>query len=329
MSRGTLSLADRKLRRLGIGASEIAAAVGEDPFRSPLDLWLEKTGRQDPPASGVKRSQTARTPQMEWGQRLEGLLAEAFAARHGVLLTPSRTLVHPELPWAFATPDRLVGGRRACLEVQNVGFRTMHLWRDEADQWHAPRHVQLRGQWQCLVGGFDSFHVAALIGGRDDYDEAFDFDPALGRDLVERASRFWHENVLADRAPDATASDRDRELLTRLHPVDDGRMIDASPELEDEISAFLDAQRDERAAENRKAKAQNRLRQLIGDAAGAVGAFGEVRWRPLSGRTAWAKVAAEAGVPAALVEKHTGPAGRRLDVRRIGTAEHQDLAEAG
>ncbi len=118
---------------------------------------------------------------------------------------------------------------------------------------------------------------------------------------------------------------RDPESMDR----DDGRMIDASPELEDEISAFLDAQRDERAAENRKAKAQNRLRRLIGDAAGAVGAFGEVRWRPLSGRTAWAKVAAEAGVPAALVEKHTGPAGRRLDVRRIGTAEHQDLAEAG
>lgn len=33
------------VRRTGIGSSDAAAAVGLNPYMSPLELWLDKTGR--------------------------------------------------------------------------------------------------------------------------------------------------------------------------------------------------------------------------------------------------------------------------------------------
>ena len=35
------------VRRQGIGSSDAAAAVGLNPYQSPLELWLNKTGRQE------------------------------------------------------------------------------------------------------------------------------------------------------------------------------------------------------------------------------------------------------------------------------------------
>ena len=33
------------VRQSGIGGSDAAAAIGLNPYKSPLSLWMEKTGR--------------------------------------------------------------------------------------------------------------------------------------------------------------------------------------------------------------------------------------------------------------------------------------------
>ena len=35
-----------EVRKRGIGSSDAAAAVGLNPYKSQLELWLEKTGRE-------------------------------------------------------------------------------------------------------------------------------------------------------------------------------------------------------------------------------------------------------------------------------------------
>jgi predicted phage-related endonuclease len=34
-------------RKYGIGSSDAAAAVGLNPYQSPLELWMQKTGREE------------------------------------------------------------------------------------------------------------------------------------------------------------------------------------------------------------------------------------------------------------------------------------------
>lgn len=56
-----------EVRKGGIGSSDAAAAVGMNPYKSPLELWLEKTGR----ATGNEAGIDTDSP-MYWGTLLEG-----------------------------------------------------------------------------------------------------------------------------------------------------------------------------------------------------------------------------------------------------------------
>lgn len=62
-------------RRKGIGGSDVAAVLGLNPYRTPIDLWKDKTGRAE------------ETPQSEsayWGSTLEEIVAKEFSARTGM-----------------------------------------------------------------------------------------------------------------------------------------------------------------------------------------------------------------------------------------------------
>ena len=38
----------RKFRALGVGGSDMSTILGLNPYSTPYELWLEKTGRQQP-----------------------------------------------------------------------------------------------------------------------------------------------------------------------------------------------------------------------------------------------------------------------------------------
>ncbi|MGH3923507.1 MAG: YqaJ viral recombinase family protein, partial [Pseudonocardiaceae bacterium] len=60
-------------REDGLGGSEIAAVMGLSPWESRFSLWHRKAGRLDP----VQES-----PEMEWGKRLEDVIAIKFGECH-------------------------------------------------------------------------------------------------------------------------------------------------------------------------------------------------------------------------------------------------------
>lgn len=75
-------LAWLEIRRSGLGSSDAAAAVGLNPYKSQLELWMEKTGRTVSPAStDAPQGQDALDSPLYWGTVLEPLVAEQYA-RH-------------------------------------------------------------------------------------------------------------------------------------------------------------------------------------------------------------------------------------------------------
>ena len=62
-------------RKRGIGGSDAPAVLGVSPWRTPLDVYLDKTDQSDPVET---------TEAMEWGSRLEDQIAAAAAERLGV-----------------------------------------------------------------------------------------------------------------------------------------------------------------------------------------------------------------------------------------------------
>ena len=63
-------------RKKGIGGSDVAAILGFSPYKSPYQLWLDKTGRSE-----RKESQNESA---HFGNLLEDVVAKEFSRRSGM-----------------------------------------------------------------------------------------------------------------------------------------------------------------------------------------------------------------------------------------------------
>ena len=265
------------IRKHGLGSSEIAAVCGVNPFRKPIDVFLEKTGRAEP---------FEETPQTKLGQRLERQIAEIYAEERGCDLTPGATVIGRE-PWMIATPDFLVGpvAERRVLECKNVGYRVAHHW----PEGEMPEYVRIQNLWQQEVVGVHAGDVAALIGGRDFRIVDSPYDKDIVESLVEIGGAFWHDHVLKDIAPAVDGSDSWAAYIKARWPSDMTPPIEAGPDADEFARRLGIARAEMKWAEEERAEVENELKVLIGEAAGMRSELGwSISWRhSKSGGTDW------------------------------------------
>ena len=90
-------------RKKGIGGSDVAAILGFSPYKSPYQLWLDKTGRSE-----RKESQNESA---HFGNLLEDVVAKEFSRRSGMKVqrvTQQLTLENIGESWAIGNIDRAV-----------------------------------------------------------------------------------------------------------------------------------------------------------------------------------------------------------------------------
>ena len=97
-------------RKRGIGGSDAAAAIGLNPYKSQLELWMEKTGRdKELPKPDPNDDSTP----IFWGTVLEPIVAVQYAKKTGNKVRRiNAVLQHPDpnLHWMMANLDREVMG---------------------------------------------------------------------------------------------------------------------------------------------------------------------------------------------------------------------------
>ncbi len=216
-------------RKAGLGASESAAVLGVDPWRTPLDVYLEKV---NPEVRDENVSEAA-----EWGSAIEAVVARKVGTRHpklGRMIPTPGLCAHPQHPWMLATPDRLLvdrqSGREAVLEIKTTDGRNKPLWDDGP-----PERVQVQVQQQLAVLGLEVGYVAVLFGGRempDPYEIKRD-DEVIDQ-LITLGASFWRDHVLAQIPPEPRIGD-DGNLLA-MFPGDE--LLDAYV-ADDSLAALL------------------------------------------------------------------------------------------
>ena len=113
----------REERKAWLGSSDMAAIMGLDPWRTPADVWAEKTGRLE---------QQEETSVMRRGNLLEGAILNFAEQELGKLTRNVRSTV-PELHLAANTDAVADYGdpqNRLPVEAKSVG-----LWGDAGDDW--------------------------------------------------------------------------------------------------------------------------------------------------------------------------------------------------
>jgi len=263
------------VRRRGIGSSDAGAAVGLHPYKSPLALWLEKTGRD----GGLPQTDpNDETSPMYWGTLLESIVASHYTRRTGCKVRRvNAVLQHPTEPWMLANIDREVVGSPdvQILECKTAGMHGARLWKDGV-----PEYVQLQVMHQLAVTGKHAADVAVLICGQELQVHRIERDEAMIHRLMALERQFW-SYVERDQAPPADGSDSAEAALRALYPQDSGQTVDLSQDTA-MSAAFSDllAIRQVLAANTQfEAQLKQRIQQRMGESSKAVFETGSVSWR--------------------------------------------------
>ncbi|SFN45295.1 putative phage-type endonuclease [Formivibrio citricus] len=256
------------VRRGGIGSSDAAAAIGLSPYKSALELWLEKTGRKS--ADDFSQSEA-----VFWGTTLEAIIANVYANRTGnKVRRVNAVLQHPDHPFMLANLDRAVGAD-GVLEVKTAGGHSAKFWEDGV-----PEHYQCQVIHQLAVTGKAWADVAVLIGGQDFRIYRIERDESQIADLIERETLFWGM-LESDVQPAVDGSESSGSALAFLYPRDSGIELDCSEsaELNALFTRLLQVRADLGELERSESLLRQQLQSAMGEATAARFVGGRISWK--------------------------------------------------
>lgn len=260
-----------EFRRSGIGGSDVAPAMGISPYRTALDVWLDKTGRSKPDDLSDNEA-------VYWGTVNEKNVAQRFQRDHPdkKVYNVYATLVRRTETWMHANLDRMVvepDGTASVLEIKTASAYKADDWKDGV-----PLYYQTQVDWYLAVTGWKRAYVAVLIGGNDYHEYTIERDDEDVSAVVDDMHTFWHDFVSADVMPQVVGADMDS--IHDMHPQgsDDLATPDDISGADALIVSYRDAAAREKQAKADKANAQAKLCAIIGDSKGIVTDVAKVTW---------------------------------------------------
>src|SRR3990167_7930563 len=198
-----------------LGASDIGAVAGMNPYRHPIDVWGDKVGL----------GEHVECEAMAIGSALERPVLRLWAEREGMRLRFPGTLSPSgyrfrDAPWSSATPDAIVikGRTRRVAEVKCVGYRAAQRWGEETMGAEGiPPEVFCQVQWQLMVTNLANAIVLALLGTElRVYPITRDEGAII--DLLKIGKDFWERFVIPKVMPPPGGSDNARAIIERRFP---------------------------------------------------------------------------------------------------------------
>lgn len=266
----TLTAQQLASRNDGIGGSDAAAAVGLSPYKTPYELWLEKTGQRQP-------EDLSDNDRIHFGNLLEDVVAGEFSRRKRLRVFRQRaTLVHPKHPILRANIDRRVVGARAGLECKTADLRLAARWGEE-DSDDIPLEYWAQAVHYLAVTGYEAWHVAVLIGGNTFRMYVVPRDEEAIAALVEKELAFW-ECVRTGTPPDPITLD-DTTLRWPSHI--EGRRLLAPANIAADIATLKDVKAQIKTLEAEEDKLALRIKAYMEDAEALVDSEGKTlcTWR--------------------------------------------------
>ena len=197
-----------------IGGSDIGAILGLSRFRSPLEVWMEKTGKE------VKRLDSL---PLRFGSFAEAFVASEYARATGFRLIHDESIyIHPEHAFMSAHMDRFVleGGAANSTPspTRILECKTAHPFSSgdwgEAGSDEVPMSYLCQCIWYMAITSINQVDLAVLFGNSDFRIYTMNRDLGLENAILEKASLFWNDYVLKDLPPPAH-SEQDCQTLFR------------------------------------------------------------------------------------------------------------------
>lgn len=300
-----------ELRRSGIGGTDAAAILGEDEYKSPLDVWLEKLK----PETVKDESGIAARVGAHMEDFVAGLYVEQRPGRH-IHRVPM--LRHPSEAWMLGNVDRFVSTSErppvlapvagvalhtvvdpmgcAVLECKRPTLRSSHMYSEDI---YPTRHL-VQTLWYMAVTGCRVAELAVFIGDETLYIHRIEWDDELVSFITDQCRAFWTRYCVGGAQPPVEPGQATKEALARLWPKSVGHMIAAPDAAAEWVAKYRAAIAAEKTAVELKERAQQALCGMIGEADGMFHKDFRVTWRTR---------------PPVVIEEYTRPEYRHFDCR--------------
>ena len=210
-----------------IGGSDIGAILGQSKFRTPLEVWMEKTGKETKQSDSLP---------LRFGSFAEEFVASEYARATGFALLHDESIyIHPTYPFMSAHIDRFVLGDAIGNEMGNTASRLLECktanpfsrgdWGEPGTD-QVPMSYLCQCIWYMAITGIEQCDLAVLFGNSDFRIYEIVRDLELEVLVIEKAQHFWHEYVLKDVPPPAQTETDYQVLFKKSDP---SKTVEANP----------------------------------------------------------------------------------------------------
>ena len=197
-----------------IGGSDIGAILGLSRFRSPLEVWMEKTGKENKKIDSLP---------LRFGSFAEEFVANEYARSTGFELIHDESIfVHPKHSFMSAHIDRFVleaadSAPSRILECKTANPFSSSEW-GEVGSDEVPMSYLCQCIWYMTITGMKYCDLAVLFGNSDFRIYEIARDKALEEMVIGKATAFWHDYVLKDMPPPASSIADCQTLFSKGNP---------------------------------------------------------------------------------------------------------------
>jgi putative phage-type endonuclease len=259
-------------RKHGIGGSDASVVSGINRYKSPVELWLEKTGQLP--------NQEAGEPAY-WGTLLEPIVRNEFAVRTGIeVRTLNQLLQSEEYPFMLANLD----GVCEHPELGTCVFEAKTASAYKAGEWEnsIPDEYMLQIQHYMAVTGYKGAYIAVLIGGNSFRWKFVERDEELISILITLEEDFW-KHVLDNTPPPIDGSEASAKFLAeRFAECKSGSVITLPEAAAELINKYETVSEQLDSLNEQKRLTENQLKEMLGsNESGTVG-NSTVAWKSVS-----------------------------------------------
>ena len=211
-------------REDGIGSSEVATVLGVNPYQTPYQLWLLKTGR-------IKADERENFL-MKAGHYLEDAISRFCADEAGLEIIKSSSsefiVVNKEKEFLRVSPDRFAFPVDARHTKENKVIIECKSTQNPVDKEDISKYWFTQVSYQLGVTELNRAYIAWLTQGRSFDYKVINFDPDFFAFIVEEVERFWVDCIIGGMEP---ALSNLSDVLIKYPKHEEGKTITADGDL--------------------------------------------------------------------------------------------------
>lgn len=261
-----------RLRKKGIGGSDASAVCGLNPWRSPIDVYMDKT---------KEKIEEKDSEAMRVGRDLEEYVADRFCEATGKKVRRlNAVLQHDEHDWMIGDVDRVIVGEDALLECKTANAYMAEKWADGA----IPEQYEIQCHHYMAVTGKKKVYIACLIMGIDFVWRVVERDEEIIQNLISIEKDFWENNVLAKRMPPPDGSEAAGDAIREIYAASRPQVLELS-NLTGKMTRYNEIVELQGMLDVEKEMIKQEIQLHMGEADTALVGNRKVTWKTQKGRT--------------------------------------------